>query len=148
MPMGLEEWVANRWVVPHVATRAEMTEFLAAVEVDLETATAAMAPAWCFAIAYTAALRLCSLALNAAGYRASGERRHYRTITALPLVMAGAAQDTAAYLEQCSRKRHEVTYESVGGISADEADELVSAVRELRTEIVGWLERSHPALVS
>jgi hypothetical protein len=22
--MGLEEWVANRWLVPHVATRAEV----------------------------------------------------------------------------------------------------------------------------
>jgi len=143
--MGIEDWEANGWVVPHLATREEVTELLAAVEVDIETAMATVAPAWRFAIAYTAALRLCTLALNASGHRASGDRKHYRTIAALPLVTGGWARDTADYLEQCSRKRHEVTYESVGGVSGEEADELVGAVRELRGEVVDWLRREHPA---
>jgi len=144
--MGFDEWVANRWVVPHVATREEVAELLAAVAVDLETARATAAPAWRFAVAYTAGLRLCTLALNASGYRAGGERKHYRTIAALPLVIGDSAKDTAAYLEVCSRKRHEVTYESVGGVSGEEADELVGVVRDLRHEVVAWLLRAHPAL--
>jgi hypothetical protein len=143
--MRLEEWAANRWLVPHVATREEVAALFEAVAVDLETAVAAAAPAWRFAIAYTAGLRLCTIALNAAGHRASGDRKHYRTIMALPLVMGASAQPTAEYLEQCSRKRHEVTYESVGGISSAEADELLDAVRELR-EAVAWLRRSHRSL--
>ena len=144
--MGLDEWVANRWIVPFVATREEVAALLAAVAVDLETARATATPAWRFAIAYTAGLRLCTLALNASGHRAAGERKHYRTIAALPLVMGDSAKDTAEYLEQCSRKRHEVTYESVGGVSGEEADELVGAVRELRDTVVAWLSRHHPAL--
>ena len=144
--MGLEEWVANHWLFPHEATREDVVDLLAAVDVDLDTATATVAPAWRFAIAYTAALRLCTVALHATGFRVAGDRKHFRTLAALPLVIGGTAKDTALYLEQCSRKRHEVTYESVGGISADEADELVSAVRELRIEVVGWLKRTHRAL--
>jgi hypothetical protein len=144
--MGLDDWVANRWVVPHVATREEVAELLAAVAVDLQTAEATAAPGWRFAIAYTAGLRLCTLVLNAFGHRAAGERKHYRTIAALPLVMGDSAKDTAGYLEQCSRKRHEVTYESVGGVSGEEADELVGVVRDLRHEVVAWLLRAHPAL--
>jgi len=60
--------------------------------------------------------------------------------------MDDSAKDTADYLEQCSRKRHEVTYETVGGISAAEADELVSVVRDLRDEVVVWLRRAYPAV--
>jgi hypothetical protein len=145
--MGLVDWEGNRWVVAHEATREEVAELLSAVVVDLETAVATAAPAWRFAIAYTAALRLCTVALGAAGYRASGERKHSRTIAALPLVVGESAQELAEYLESCSRKRHEVTYESVGGISGGEADELVAAVKELRALVVAWLTRSHPRLV-
>jgi hypothetical protein len=144
--MALEEWAANKWVVPHVATPQEVADLLEAVAVDLATAAGAQAPAWRFAIAYTAGLRLCTVALHASGYRASGERKHFRTIAALPLVMGVSSKETADYLEQCSRKRHEVTYESVGGISRGEADELLGAVRELRDEVVAWLRRSHREL--
>lgn len=91
-------------------------------------------------------MRLCTLALNASGHRAAGERKHYRTIAALPLVMGDSAKDTAEYLEQCSRKRHEVTYESVGGVSDEEADELVDVVRELREAVVAWLRRYHQGI--
>ena len=117
--MGLEEWVANRWVVPHVASRDEVADLLDAVAVDLVTAAATAAPAWRLAIGYTAAL---------------------------PLVIGESAKGTAEYLEHCSRKRHEVTYESVGGVSGEEADELLGVVRELREEVVAWLRRHHPAL--
>jgi len=41
--VSLEEWVVNRWLVPHVATRQEVAELLEAVAVDLETAAAAAA---------------------------------------------------------------------------------------------------------
>ena len=144
--MGIDEWVANRWLVPHEPTREEIRALLAAVEVDLETAAGTAAPGWRFAIAYAAALRLCTLALNASGHRASGDRKHYRTIAALSLLLGPEAQATAEYLEQCSRKRHEVTYESVGGVSPAEADELVQAVRELRETVSAWLRRSHRTL--
>ena len=144
--MGLEAWEANRWLVAHEATREELADLLAAVAVDDETALAAAAPAWRFAIAYTAALRLCTVALHAAGYRTTGERKHHRTIAALPLILGPSAERLAEYLEVCSRKRHEVAYESVGGISPEEADELLAAVRELRVAVVGWLRRSWPDL--
>jgi len=61
-------------------------------------------------------------------------------------VVGGWAGEVAEYLESCSRKRHEVTYDSVSGISGAEADELVTAVRELREVVMGWLRRSHPEL--
>ena len=145
--MGLEDWIANRWLVPHDPAREEVAALLAAVDVDLETAAGTAAPAWRFAIAYTAALRLCTLALSASGHRVSGDRKHYRTIAALPLILGTGFRDTAEYLEHCSRKRHAVTYESLGGVSDAEADELVGAVRELRERVMAWLRRTHRPLV-
>jgi hypothetical protein len=41
-----------------------------------------LSPSWRFAIADNAALRLCTAALQTAGYRATRDQRHYRTIAA------------------------------------------------------------------
>ena len=53
----------------------------------MEDARKDLSNAWRFAIAYTAALRLCGVVLSAAGYRAAREQKQYRTIAVLPLIM-------------------------------------------------------------
>jgi hypothetical protein len=114
----------------------------------LDDARKDLSDGWRFAIAYTAALRLCGVALQAVGYRAAREQKHYRTVAALPLIMGPELEELSTYLNQCRTRRHEVTYESVTTVSREEATELIRAVEELRGLVTSWLTREHDDLVS
>ena len=120
---------------------------LDAVERDLNDAGQRLSSEWRFAIAYTSALRLSSIALFASGYRAERDQKHYRTMAALPLVLGPDVRELAQFLDTCRSKRHDVTYESATAVSAAEADELIDAVVELREHILKWLEVARPDLL-
>ena len=120
---------------------------LDAVERDLHDAGQRLSSGWRFAIAYTSALRLSSVALFASGYRAERDHKHYRTIAALPLVLGPDVAELAQFLDTCRSKRHEVTYESATAVSEAEADELIGAVDELSKRIREWLKAAHPDLI-
>jgi len=142
--MSLDAWLANGWLVRHTASAQETADLLAAAARDLTDAKKDLSPSWRFAIAYNAALRLCTAALQAAGYRASRDQRHYRTIAALPLLLGADAQELADFLDSCRTKRHEVTYESVSAVTESEAGELIKAVGELDMKVRDWLRTHHP----
>ncbi len=137
--MSLETWLANGWLVRHTASAQETSDLLEAAASDLADARKDLSPSWRFAIAYNAALRLCTAVLQTAGYRASRDQKHYRTIAALPLVIGAEAREIARFLDSCRTKRHEVTYEALSGLSESEAAELVKAVGELETLARDWL---------
>ena len=140
--MTLSRWVDNGWLRTHVSSPEELAALLAAADADLHDArTDGLSPAWAFNIAYNAALHLCTAALAAAGFRAERDAKHYRTIAALPLVIGDEARDSAAFLDTCRTMRNDVTYEGVRVISRAEADELITAVSELREMVAAWLER-------
>jgi hypothetical protein len=65
---------------------------------------------WLFCIAYSAALKLCTILLHASGYRPERALQHYRTIAALPLILGDARKDDADYLETCRTKRNTAEY--------------------------------------
>jgi len=75
------------------------------------------------------------VALATAGFRATRDQKHYRTIAALPLVLGPDVQELAAFLDTCRGKRHELTYEASDAVSHEEADALVEAAEELRARI-------------
>jgi uncharacterized protein (UPF0332 family) len=137
--MTLENWLANGWLVRHTASTQETSDLLDAAARDLADAKKDLSPSWSFAIAYNAALRLCTAVLQASGYRASREQKHYRTITALPFMLGVEAQEMARFLDSCRTKRHEVTYEALSAVTESEAAELVEAVAELETMVKAWL---------
>ena len=142
--MSLETWLANGWLVRHSASAQETSDLLDAAVRDLADAKKDLSPAWCFTIAYNAALRLCAAVLQNAGYRASRDQKHYRTIAALPLVIGVEAQEIARFLDTCRAKRHEVTYEALSGVTEAEAAELVETVGELETLVRDWLKLADP----
>lgn len=136
--MTLEEWVGHRWLQRHDATDVEIAGLIRAARQDLEDAAKDLSPAWRFAIAYNAALRLATAALFAAGYRATREQKHYRTMAALPLLLGSGVQELADFLDSCRARRHEVTYETVTVVTEAEAAELINAVRELDDAVSEW----------
>jgi uncharacterized protein (UPF0332 family) len=145
---SLETWLQQGWLKRYETSGQELGEQLAATDRDLEDARKDLSNAWRFAIAYTAALRLCGVVLSAAGYRAAREQQHYRTIAVLPLIMGQELQELSTYLNQCRSKRHEVTYEPMTSVSWEEATELIAAAEELRDLVRDWLAREHGEFVS
>jgi len=134
--------VANGWLTRHEATPRDTADLIDAARRDLADARKDIAPAWRFAIAYNAALRLGTAALQTAGYRATRDQKHYRTIAALPLILGQDVQELADFLDQCRTKRHDVTYEALSAVSDGEVKELIAAVSELEHRVRTWL-RSH-----
>jgi hypothetical protein len=65
--MSLDDWVANGWLARHQASDQETKDLLGAARADLSDAKKDLSAGWRFAIAYNAALRLCTAALQAAG---------------------------------------------------------------------------------
>lgn len=144
--MTLQQWAENGWLEPHLTSREEIANLLAIVERDLADAGGGISADWRFGIAYNAALKLCTVLLYAAGYRATRMLQHYRTIQALPLILGQEYRADAAYLDNSRKKRNIVEYDYVGGATEDEALELIAYVIELRDKVLAWLRENHPTL--
>jgi hypothetical protein len=147
MTMTLPKWAEYGWVRQHRTTRQEIADLLGIVDRDLNDAqTGGISTDWQFGIAYNAALKLCTILLHAEGYRAGQGLQHYRTIHALPLILGSSREVDAVYLDTCRVKRNTVEYDRIGTTSDSEALELIMFVRELRAEVVMWLQANHPGL--
>ena len=146
--MSLELWKQNGWLREYKTSQAEVDSILGLVDRDLADASREEISAdWRFNIAYNAGLQLATLALYAAGYRAGrGESKHYRVIQALPLVMGERHSATAAYLDNCRRKRNVSEYDAVGRVSEKEVGDLLRTVREFKDTVQKWLQENYPEL--
>ena len=146
--MTLKDWLENRWLKPHRVNHKEVAGLLSIVDRDIKDAGAALSADWRFAIAYNAALKLCTILLHAEGYRAAHDLQHYRTIAAMPLILGDSKAADAEYLDTCRKKRNIVEYERAGSISVTEADELLAFAIEFRGLVTNWLKNTHPALIA
>jgi len=146
--MTLSKWVEYGWLRQHKTTRQEIADLLGIVDRDLSDAqTGRISTDWQFGIAYNAALKLCTILLYAEGYRAGQGLQHYRTMQALPLILGSSRESDAAYLDTCRVKRNTVEYDRIGATSDSEALELIEFVRDLRAEVVMWLQAKYSELL-
>jgi len=53
---------------------------------------------------------------------------------------------TPNYLDACRSKRNIVEYDYIGGVTENDANELIDFVKDLKDEVERWLEREHPEL--
>lgn len=145
--MSLRDWLANRWLVEHTTSPAEVADLLDVVRRDLaDAAIEGLSPDWRMGIAYNAALQLATVALAASGYRTVRERSHERTILSLRYTVAldQASIDT---LDSARRKRNASNYERAGTASPSEAAEIHELAVTLRETVMDWLEEHHPQLL-
>ncbi len=143
--MTLKKWADNAWLRSHKTSAGEIGNLLAIVERDLKDAIeGGISSDWRFGIAYNAALKLCTILLYAEGYKAERTLQHYRTIKALPLILGPEKQADANYLDACRAKRNIVEYDYIGGVTENDANELIEFVEELKDEVATWLEKEHP----
>jgi hypothetical protein len=144
--MRLQQWATNGWLRAHRTTPGQIADLLAIVDRDLEDSERDLSPDWQFGIAYNAALKLCTVLLYASGYRPEKNLAHYRTLSALPLILGDARKDDADYLDACRAKRNTAEYDAAGTVSQSEADELRAFATELRLDVIAWLKSHHPTL--
>jgi hypothetical protein len=145
--MSLRDWLANRWLVEHTTSPAEIADLMEVVRRDLEDAAIErLSPDWRMGIAYNAALQLATAALAASGYRVGRERSHERTILSLQYTV-GFDQDSIDTLDAARRKRNASNYERAGTTSPSEAAEIHEIAVALQATVTSWLHQHYPHLL-
>jgi len=144
--MTLTKWLENGWLRRHRTSREEISGLLGIADRDIADAKSTISADWRFGIAYNAALKLCTILLYAEGYKAEKTLQHYRTIMALPIILGPQRKKDADYLNACRAKRNLVEYDRVGGVTDQDADELIGFVREFKEEVLSWLKENHSSL--
>src|SRR2546429_6394776 len=119
--MTLEQWAKNGWLRSHKSSKREISDLLAIVNRDLKDAEGNISADWKFGIAYNAALKLCTILLHSSGYRPEQKLGHYRTLSALPLILGESRKDDSGYLDACRAKRNTVEYDTAGGANGEKA---------------------------
>src|SRR4051794_18652308 len=99
--MSLEQWVKNGWLRPQKSSKQEIVDLFGIVDRAVKDTGSDISSDAKFGIAYSAALKLCTILLHASGYRPEQKLGHYRTITALPLILGDEQNDNAEYLNTC-----------------------------------------------
>jgi len=146
--MTLKQWQDNGWLKAHKTSKEEIGNLLAIVDRDIKDASEGeISTDWSFGIAYNAALKLCTILLYAEGYKAERNLQHYRTIQALPLIFGAERKSDADYLDTCRAKRNIVEYDYIGGVTSDNARELIEYAKDLKTDVERWLSKNHPGLL-
>jgi len=144
--MSLQQWVEHGWLRPHKTSSEEIENLLQIVNRDLEDAERDISPDWRFGIAYNAALKLCTILLYVEGFRAERTLQHYRTIQALSVILGKEREEDVTYLDTCRNKRNIVEYDYIGGVTEEDANELIEFAGELKKDVMKWLKEKYPAL--
>jgi hypothetical protein len=144
----LQDWQNEGRLRRHQTSASEVAELLRVVDRDLGDAEIRqLSSDRRFATAYNAALQLATIALYAAGYRASSAGHHWVTWRALPEIMGPQAQERPDYFDACRSKRNVADYDRAGIISDVEADEILREARAFKADLIDWLRANHPHLV-
>lgn len=145
--MSLSDWQKFGWLTTHQSTRDEIRALLAVADRDLhDSQVAGLSTDTQLGLAYNAALQVATSALAAAGYRASRDSKHLRTIESLAFTLQLDRADVRK-LDAFRKKRNVSDYERAGATSAGEAAEMKVFARELRGRVEVWLQHHHSHLL-
>lgn len=147
--MTLQEWLSSGWVKEHETSPKEVRDLLEKVDRDIaDSAKEIVSLDWRLAIAYNACLGSATIALRASGYRIpGGTGQHYRTIQSLRFTLRPDSRVVTS-LEAISKKRAVVSYDMAGAATEAEVAEAMTLAHELKRELIEWLRREHPGLLS
>ena len=88
------------------------------------------------------------VALKARGYAVpKGSSHHKRGIDSLRYTLGESWATMADFIERCSRLRGQAVYEAVNAVSEEDANDLLQAAKQLKTDVIRWLRENHAELV-
>jgi hypothetical protein len=148
--MSLQNWLQIGHLTNHQATVAEVRSLLGVVDRELADAgVAGLSDDGHFIHAYDGALILCKLALHVSGFelqkRVPGH--HALWINSLEFTLGTTQKQTLMHLSKSSKLRHASLYDHAGAVQQQDADDLLEAARQLRTDLLNWLRSQHPSLL-
>ena len=148
--MSLQDWLQIGHLTNHQATVAEVRSLLGVVDRELADAgVAGLSVDGRFTHAYDGALILCKLVLHVSGFelhkRAPGH--HALWINSLEFTLGDTHKETLIHLSKSSKLRHTILYDHPGIVEKQDADDLLEAARQLRTDVLSWLRSQHPNLL-
>jgi len=146
--MTLSQWAENGWLRTHKTSPKEINNLLRIIDRDLLDAKGKISSDSRFGIAYSSALKLCTILLYAEGYKPEKTLGHYRTIQALPLILGKNRKKDVAYLDACRSRRNTLEYDYVGGVTEEDVEELIEFVEGFKTEVLTWLNKFHSDLMA
>ncbi len=148
MQVSLKDWLKNGWLVEHETSPEEISDLLTVIDRDLEDCQSeGLSSDWQLAIAYNAALQAALAGLAAEGYRVARESHHFRAIQSLAFTI-GCNRATIVHLDAFRKKRNISDYERAGSVSIQEAEEMRTLAQTLQSELMEWLSRVHPELLT
>jgi hypothetical protein len=144
--MSWAKLLSDKRVTRVAPSKAELDNLRTIVTRSLKDATAAGLSADArFIMAYDAARTLSLIIVRAAGYRPKSGGAHYNTFLALEAADPSLAA-LSAYFDGCRMKRNDCEYDFAGGVTDTDADGLLKAVRQFKTDAEAWLKAHHPRL--
>jgi len=149
--MSLQDWVRIGHLIEHRPTVAEVRSLLSVVDRELgDAGVTSLSDDGRFMHAYEAALVLCKLALHASGFelqkRAPGH--HALWINSLEYTLGDTnSRSLMSHLLASSKLRHTGLYDHAGVVQKQDADELLTAARQLRADEIAWLRSKHSELL-
>jgi hypothetical protein len=146
--MSLQDWVNDHSILPHKTSSKEIKELLDVVDRELDDSNSVKSADGRFFHAYQASFILCSMVLYALGYKASRVNNHITTIMVMPEILGDAKKKDADYIDSSRAKRNLGEYTRAGGVTSNEADELLEFAVEFREEIIEWFKKNHPDLLN
>ena len=146
--MSLSDWLKSAWLIEHETSPEEIADLLGIIDRDLrDCRSPGLSSDWRMAIAYNAALHVSIVGLAAEGCRVARESHHFRAIQSLALTL-GCDSKVIAQVDAFRKKRNISDYERAGSVSDREADEIAVLAVELHSQLVDWLHKRHPELIT
>lgn len=145
--MSLEKWVEYGWLRQQATSPSEVKGLLSIVDRGLKDAQVVQISADLrITAAFSSVLQSCTVALRACGYRPAGPGHHMRVIESLEHTI-GTSTKTVHRLLALSKKRNVSNYDVAGAVSEQDLAQTIKLARELRGQVLEWLQKNHSELL-
>lgn len=142
MMMNYKELLTHNKIQKHNTSKNEVESLLKLAMRDMQDAEIpGLSADRAFAIAYNAALQLCTIILAVEGYRTKGTAHHKTTFEFVEMARINELSSYAVYFNKCRNKRNDVDYDRTLVVSIKEKNELIQHVKSFYTLVDKWLAK-------
>ena|SRR5437016_4474615 len=147
--MSLEKWLEYGWLKREPTSPNEIKGLLGIVDRSLnDSKIEAISADLRFIAAFSAALSAATTALRACGYRVLAQAGHHiKTIESIEFTI-NASPRVVQRLKTFNNTRNKSNYDVAGVVSEQDLLEMTKLATELQSEVIRWLQESHPELLT
>jgi uncharacterized protein (UPF0332 family) len=148
MRMSLKQLLDQNKLKVHKTSKNEIASLLQMISRDINDAKIdEISSDRRFATAYNAVLQMATILLYCQGYKTRGVGHHFTVFQAMKSILGKKYYELADYFDSCRSKRNITDYIHAGGISKNEAKELILEAENFLKVIINWLKKNHPDLI-